>query len=117
MHYCCMIAQSGQDPAAVPPMPGVSIDWTHGGDHQAAKMAAAAMMKAYGIAYPAALASRHTQRRALDMTVRWQGAIMIETRNGKLMRAASLVDLVPIGMTYSVHKLPSDPPHWSDDGH
>jgi len=31
MHWCCMIGGSGQDPAAVPAMAGVEIDWTCGG--------------------------------------------------------------------------------------
>src|ERR1700743_2949893 len=29
MHWCCMIADSGQDPSAVPAMAGVNIQWSH----------------------------------------------------------------------------------------
>jgi hypothetical protein len=100
MHWCCLIADSGQDPAAVPAMAGVEIDWTHDGDVVAARTAARAMKAAYGIAYPAALVSRHTQRRAIDMTIH-----------------NAPDDVVALGASFGVHKLLTDPPHWSDDGH
>jgi hypothetical protein len=117
MHWCCMIAASGQDPAAVPPLAGVDIDWAHGGDRGEAKAAAQAMMKGYGIAFPAALVSRHTQRRAVDMTVHFGGAIQVKDKTGLVRPVASQGDLVPVGKTFGVIKLASDPPHWSDDGH
>ncbi len=116
MHWCCKIA-GGQDPAAVPAMPGVAIDWTCGGNRVAAKTAARAMMQGYAIAFPAALASRHTQKRAIDMTVSFQGAITVRDANGAAKRVAAQTDLYPIGASYGVHKLVSDRPHWSDDGH
>jgi hypothetical protein len=117
MHWCCMIADSGQDPAAVPPLAGVAIDWTHGGDHAGAKAGAAAMKQGYNIAFPAALVSRHTQRRAIDMTIRFAGAIQVKNKSGLVCMVAAQADLNPIGATYGVHKLLTDPPHWSDDGH
>lgn len=117
MHYCCMIADGGQDPAAVPQMIGVDIDWTHGGDGDAAKKAAQAMRQGYGIVYPAALESRHTQRLAVDMTIRFQGAIQVRTAPGTMAAVACQGDLVAVGRSYGVIKLLSDPPHWSSDGH
>ncbi|HVU21749.1 MAG TPA: hypothetical protein VHE09_13540 [Rhizomicrobium sp.] len=123
MHWCCMVADSGQDPAAVPPMKGVSIDWTCAGSVLTARKNSAAMKKGYAIQYPAALASRHTQRRAIDMTIRWKDTLSIRDFNGKLWKIASSPrsgsnpDLIKVGATFGVIKLVTDPPHWSDDGH
>jgi D-alanyl-D-alanine dipeptidase len=100
MHFCCMIADSGQDPAAIPSMTGVDIDWTHDGDIEAARLAARQMKAVYNIRYPAALVSRHTQRRAIDMTI-----------------TNAPNDVVALGASFGVIKLKTDPPHWSDDGH
>jgi hypothetical protein len=123
MHWCCMIGGSGQDPAAVPPQPGVNIDWTHGGSLSAAKAAAQQMMQGYQIQFPAALVSRHTQRRAVDMTIGWNGTLAITDFNGQPHtitsgpRDGSNPQLIAVGATFGVIKLVSDPPHWSDDGH
>src|SRR6201996_7459607 len=68
MHWCCMLGGSGQDPDRVDPMPGVDIDWPNGGATPAARDGARQMMAGYEIRFPAALDSRHTQRRAVDMT-------------------------------------------------
>jgi hypothetical protein len=122
MHWCCMIADSGQDPAAVPAMAGVNIRWAHTSLANS-KAAAAAMKKQYAIKFPAALVSRHTQRRAVDMTIGWQGTLAIRDFDGKLHhitsapRDGSNPELMAVGATFGVIKLPTDPPHWSDDGH
>lgn len=122
MHWCCMVADSGQDPAAIPPMAGVSIKWAHP-TLADSKAAAAAMKKKYAIKFPAALVSRHTQRRAIDMTIAWKGTLSIRDFNGKLKnitstpRTGSNPDLIKVGATFGVIKLATDPPHWSDDGH
>jgi hypothetical protein len=122
MHWCCMLADSGQDPDAVPRMKGVDIDWTCGGNAASARRNAAAMKKAYAIRFPAALVSRHTQRRAIDMTIRWKDTLSIRDFNGRLRniasspRSGSNPDLIRVGATFGVIKLASDPPHWSDDG-
>ena len=123
MHWCCMIGNSGQDPASVPPMPGVAIDWTHNHSPADAKAAAKAMMVKYEIQFPAALVSRHTQRRAVDMTIGWQGTLTITDFDGVTHKIASSPrngsnpELIQVGRTFGVIKLVSDPPHWSDDGH
>lgn len=122
MHWCCMVGGSGQDPHAVPPMAGVNIDWTCGGIAQA-RAAARAMMTGYAIQFPAALESRHTQRRAIDMTIGWNGPLTIRDFNGQSHviangpRDGSNPQLIQVGASFGVIKLVSDPPHWSDDGH
>jgi hypothetical protein len=123
MHWCCMVGASGQDPDAVPPMADVAIDWLHGGDVAAARAAARAMMAGYRIRFPAALHSRHTQRRAIDMTIGWRGTLAVHDFDGELQRIASgprsggNPKLIEVGRSFGVIKLASDPPHWSDDGH
>jgi hypothetical protein len=123
MHWCCMLGQGGQDPAAVPRMPGVDIDWSHGGDTPSARAAARRMMARYQIEFPTALVSRHTQRRAIDMTIRWKEVLRITDFNGVAHaidsgpRTGSNRRLIEVGATFGVIKLASDPPHWSDDGH
>ncbi|MEI9929895.1 MAG: hypothetical protein WDM89_04855 [Rhizomicrobium sp.] len=123
MHWCCMVADSGQDPEAVPHMRGVDIDWSHGGDVDDARIAAAAMKSAYEIKFPAALASRHTQRRAIDMTISWQGTLEVVDFNGQERvitmppRSGLNQVIVDVGRSFGVIKLITDPPHWSDDGH
>ena len=127
MHWCSLVANSGQDPAKVPAMDGVDIAWMHrtGGkpDIPASRAAAAAMARTYGIKFPAALVSRHTQRRAIDMNIAWTGTLSIRDFNGKLRniasspRTGSNPDLIAVGASFGVMKLVKDPPHWSDDGH
>jgi hypothetical protein len=122
MHWCCMIGMSGQDPSTVPKMAGVDIDWSHKGNDSAAKSAALAMMAKYEIRFPAALVSRHTQKRAIDMTISWTGTLKIidfdgvEHKISAAPRNGSNPQLVAVGKTFGVIKLVSDPPHWSDDG-
>lgn len=123
MHFACMLALGGQDPAAIPPMEGVAIDWTAGGDRAAAKAGAQAMIAGYRIAFPAALVSRHTQRRAMDVTFNIPPAPKAPYRfrqpNGDTWSFGplDLQHLYNFGATFGVIKLVSDPPHWSDDGH
>ena len=81
------------------------------------------MMAGYQIQFPAALESRHTQRRAVDMTIGWNGTLTITDFNGASHAIASgpcsgsNTELIAVGATFGVIKLVSDPPHWSDDGH
>jgi hypothetical protein len=107
MHYCCCIApengEAGMDPDAVPPMAGVDIQWNLG-NPTATIAASAAMRRGYGIVYPAALVSRHTQRLAIDMTITGEG----------IPQGQALYDW---GASFGVIKLISDTPHWSSDGH
>jgi hypothetical protein len=81
------------------------------------------MMVGYQIQFLAALVSRHTQRRAIDMTIGWQGTLNIRDFNGNAHAIASSPrdgsnpELIAASATFGVIKLASDPPHWSDDGH
>lgn len=125
MHWCCLIAgyhdRDGvfhqADPDAVPALAGVAIDWTCGGDVAAARAAAAAMVRGYAIAYPAALDSNHIRGTAIDMTVAWRGAITVRDARGIAHTVSTQEQLWEIGASYGVHKLPPDAPHWSGDGH
>lgn len=123
MHWCCMIADSEQDPASIPSMHGMDIDWTCGSNRILAKARAAEMKAAYRIKFPAALVSRHTQRRAIDMAVwSWSGktiSLRAKDLTGKLqtMALTEVQDLYDAGEIFGVIKLTADPPHWSDDGH
>lgn len=128
MHWSYLIAKKGQDPAKVPSMAGVAIDWEHKDgsgkpDLAAAKKAAQEMVDAYDIVYEPALGSRHTEGLAIDMTISWSGTLSIDGADGKRVDiASSPADggnsaLHSVGAGYGVVKLKSDPPHWSSDGH
>ncbi len=128
MHWAFQIAKKNFDPAKVPAMKGVDIDWTAAGkdgkaDPKEAKKAAQAMVDAYGIAYSPALKSRHTEGNAIDMTLSWSGELTIKGADGKDVsiksspRDGGNKDLQDVGAAYGVVTLASDPPHWSTDGH
>lgn len=117
MHWSWEIARGEVYPSKVPAMAGVDIDWCHGGDYTAAREAAQDMVDSYGIAYAPSLESRHTQRRAIDMTIRWKSVIRVRDARGVVHACAKQEDLWPIGASFKVFKLPKDAPHWSDDGH
>jgi hypothetical protein len=128
MHWSFLIANGLVNPAKVPPMDGVDIQWVHtdsGGnpDLTATKTAAAEMVRAYGIVFAPALTSRHSQGMAIDMSISWQGQITIKDASGTPQTLRSLpsnglnTDLHRLGSRYGVVKLVSDPPHWSSDGH
>jgi len=104
MHYAWAIAKDGTAPGSVPAMTGVDIDWAH--------------LDASGKSdQKAALVSRHTQKRAIDMTISGVVGKSINDASGMATAIKSLKDLNAVGKSYGVVKLVSDPPHWSDDGH
>ena len=122
MHYCCKIANCEIAADKVPPMDGVDIDWVHRDstgkmDVEASRGAAREMMEAYVIQFPAALSSRHTERRAIDMTITCFKDKTVKNAGGEDTAICSAADLHTVGATYGVIKLLTDPPHWSDDGH
>jgi len=120
MHWCWMIANLSQSPAAVPHMAGVDIDWTHGGDILAARAAARAMVKGYDIEVKPALDSLHCHRRAIDMAIRWSGMLSIRDFDGNMHRVSSMPcdgtnrELGQVGASFGVYKRVNDPPHWDD---
>ncbi|HVO78594.1 MAG TPA: peptidoglycan-binding domain-containing protein [Candidatus Bathyarchaeia archaeon] len=128
MHWAFAIANGSANPAKVPPMDGVDIQWVHtdavgNPDPAATTAAAAAMVKAYGIVFAPALASRHTERLAVDMTISWSGSLTVNNASGSPVTIIAPPTngmnpgLHAVGATYGVIKLVSDPPHWSSDGH
>jgi hypothetical protein len=62
------------------------------------------------------LNSRHTQRRAIDMTITSYANKEVEDADGNSVKLSDEDDLFKLGKTYGVIKLRNDPPHWSDDG-
>ncbi|WP_235491842.1 hypothetical protein [Paracidovorax avenae] len=122
MHYSWKIAREKLDVQRVPPMQGVDIDWVHRtvtntGDAGASRVAASKMVAGYGIVYAPALTSRHSEGRAIDMTITQYSGKTFEDAKGKKTLVKSQAELHALGATFGVHKLASDPPHWSDDGH
>ncbi len=121
MHYAWRIAQSQLDPASVPAHANVDIDWCHRnaqGETQlrAARNAAAQMVTAYGLVYQPSLSSRHTEGRAIDMNIRDYLNKNVRQADGTNQLLRTAAQLHALGAGYGVHKLVSDPPHWSDDG-
>jgi hypothetical protein len=129
MHYSFQVANNSLDPSTVPPMKGVDIDWNYKDptgktDLAASRKAARDMVAAYEIVFAPALSSRHTERNAVDMDISWAGDLTIAAFDGKGTttirlepRTGANKDLQTLGASYSVHKLVTDPPHWSSDGH
>jgi D-alanyl-D-alanine dipeptidase len=116
MHYSSRISRSDIRPENVPSMVGVNINWVHP-TPQRSTAAATAMANGYNIVFPPALQSRHTQRRAVDMTISGIMGRSMQNANGRVINITSQALLHQVGATYGVIKLVSDPPHWSDDGH
>ena len=124
MHYSWRIAKAGDDAATVPAMNGVDIEWVHA-TAAASRAAALAMVNGYGVVSEPSLTTRHTQGRAIDMTIGWAGNLTIKNKDGSSVtittapRTGENAKLVAVGATYGVVKatFAGDPPHWSDDGH
>jgi hypothetical protein len=129
MHYCCWVAGFQQgglfhrlEPNQVPAFKGIDIDWTHGGNSQAARSAAQAMKSAYGIVYPAALSSRHIDGLAIDWRVHIPaGSSIIDSRGMSYLFPKQTDQTDPrfwaVARSYGVIALPQDPVHFSIDGH
>jgi len=128
MHFAWRIHKQTLNPQNVPAKTGVDIEWVHRKadgsiDLTASGKAATAMVKGYNIAFQPVLNSQHTAGRAIDMSISWAGKLAVKNKSGTVAtiastpRSGSNVDLRKVGRTYGVIKLPSDPPHWSIDGH
>jgi hypothetical protein len=128
MHWSYAIANGTVNPAKVPLLDGVDIQWVHtdaagNPDPTATKAAAAAMVRAYGIVFAPALTSRHTEGLAIDLSITWNGDLTIKdaqrgsTTINTMPRNGGNPDLHKVGASYGVIKLITDPPHWSSDGH
>lgn len=129
MHYSFRIAREGLDPTQVPAYQGVDIQWVHKdgqgqADVAASRTAAGQMVEAFGVVFKPVLASRHTQGRAIDMTIAWKGPLTIVDAKGQRVTISSTPRtgadnpaLHRVGASYGVIKLATDAPHWSSDGH
>ena len=115
MHYAWEIANGSIQPDRVPARTGVDIEWDHGNKKKSVN-AAKAMKTAYGMRHIAALESNHTRRTAIDMNITGTNGKTMLNKSGKKVSIKNEDDLYAVGATYGVHKLRSDPPHWSADG-
>ena len=124
MHYSYNVHKGTTSPAdanAASAATGININWDHG-DPATSRAKAGEMVTTYGIAYAPALKSRHTEGKAIDWTITWSGSLMI-ARKGETTpldctgNGTTSANLHAVGASYGVHKLTSDPPHWSTDGH
>lgn len=127
MHWSWRIVNDGQDPAKVPAMAGVEIEW----DHQTASrsvLAAKEMVDAFSmrrLRTRPALRSQHNWGMAIDMSLTWRGMVSIKDANGTMVQIKSSPrsgmnrQLIRIGATYGVKKYAGggrDVPHWSNNG-
>jgi hypothetical protein len=122
MHYSWKVAYGEIDPKDVPKRSGLDIEWDHG-DLKKSRKAAEEMVKLFGMAHIASLTSNHIRGKAIDMNISWKGTLVI-TRPAPLLtriesrpRTGQNRELHEIGASvFGVHKLVSDPPHWSYNG-
>ena len=132
MRFSTAIARGDMEPGQVPVNPLIDIDWIHrkpdGSPDDAKSRSAAILMRdGYGISPTSplpALASRHTEGHAIDMTISWAGALTIAEAGGGNRaiangpRSGLNTELIEVGAGYGVIKAVfKDDPHWSVDGH
>jgi hypothetical protein len=122
MHYSWLVGRGKVDAEDVPEMAGVDIDWVHRDNRgrpstTGSRNAALGMAGLYGIVYAPALTSRHTEGRAIDMTISGYANKTFDDADGTATRVRTASDLYALGATFGVIKLVADKPHWSDDGH
>jgi hypothetical protein len=127
IHWCWNLNKRKVKASKIPPLNGVFIEWDHGDEENSIK-AANEMVLAFGIhklQTKPALRSRHTERKAIDMTITWSGTLVIKDAAGLIIpintepRTGMNKQLHDIGKTYRVIKYwdgPKDKPHWSIDG-
>jgi hypothetical protein len=133
MHWSWLIVKRNLDPALVPAMDGVGINWMHadaeGNYSRPLSFAAArAMVEGFSIqrlGVAPALQSRHTLGRAIDMNIRWNGGLTIPDADGNVVHIATPprsglnLQLRRVGESYGVikyNRAGRDDPHWSDNG-
>jgi hypothetical protein len=133
MHWSWLIVKRNLDPALVPAMDGVAINWMHEDvegnySRQLSLAAARAMVEGFGIqrlGVAPALQSRHTLGRGIDMNIRWSGELTVPDADGNIVhimtspRSGLNVQLRRVGESYGVikyNRAGRDDPHWSDNG-
>lgn len=127
MHWSWRIVNDGIEPATIPAMAGVEIEWQHPTSAASLK-AANEMVDALSIRRlrtKPALRSQHNLRLAIDMSLSWSGTVSVMDANRRLVHIDSLPrtgmnrQLIEIGATYGVKKYvggSKDVPHWSNNG-
>jgi hypothetical protein len=128
MHWSWKISKKKVKAEEVPLMQGVNIQWDHG-DEKSSVNAASAMVSAFGmdsLEVAPALSSRHTERKAIDMTISWtsEELIIIDASGDEVLidsgpKTGMNAKLHEVGASYGVVKFwlgASDKPHWSTDG-
>lgn len=127
MHWSWRIVKEGMDPATVPAMVGVDIEWAHPTKVQSVK-AAADMVDALSIRRlrtRPALSSQHNNGLAIDMSISWAGTVSIKDAKGTVVRINTMPrtgmnrQLIAVGASYGVKKYVGgsrDMPHWSNTG-
>ncbi|MBN3535398.1 peptidoglycan-binding protein [Sphingomonas pseudosanguinis] len=116
MHYSWRVAKGQIAPTDVSAIDGCDIQWDHG-DLTKSRAAAAEMVRLFHIVFKPSLTSNHIAGTAIDMTISFSGTITVADGSGKSVRVGSVAALNPVGASYGVLKLASDPPHWSANGH
>jgi hypothetical protein len=127
-HWSWLIALKKVKPKNASPKSGVPIIWDHG--HDADSVAAAwEMVHGFGLAVPPnslvapALSSVHIRGEAIDMDIKWTGAIQVKNKDGTTATVQFNANpnlntkLHAVGATYGVKRLVTDKPHWSINGH
>lgn len=133
MHWSWLIVKRDLDPAQVPAMDGVDINWMHedaAGNYSRPLSVAAAREMVYGfniqrLGVAPALQSRHTLGYGIDMNIRWSGTLTIPDACGNIIqiltspRSGLNLQLRRVGEGYGVikyNRAGRDDPHWSDNG-
>lgn len=130
MHWAHKIFRNGFNPANVPPMAGVHINWVHPTMAQSVH-AAEVMVTGFEIGHlgadtAPALNTLHATGEAIDMSITWAGQISVAKQDGSVVvvntlpRTGMNLQLKEIGLTYGVKKYVggnADKPHWSTTGH
>ena len=121
MHYSWTVAKGIDAPGSVPAKAGCPIVWDHG-NLARSRAGAQEMVDKFGMAFIAALTSRHIEGHAVDMNIGWSGTLSIKDASGATHALGAPRNgkdnggLHAVGTSYGVHKLSTDPPHWSIDG-
>lgn len=127
MHYAWLIWKRRIKPENVPENSNVPIEWKHQ-NSEASVQAATDMCATYqllNLQDAPALESNHTKGLALDVVIRWAGALNVKNANDAVVSIESLprdnmnAELWKVGATYGVlryFRADKDKPHWSVDG-
>ena len=133
MHWAWLIVKRDLDPATVPAMDGVDINWMHQdaeGNYSRQLSVAAARAMVFGfdidrLGIAPSLQSRHTLGYGIDMNIRWNGVLSIPDADGNIIQIKTLprsglnLQLRRVGESYGVikyNRAGRDDPHWSDNG-